>query len=475
MNFGSEESMMSKLRDPKKFLIYFKTISSKHANTITKKVFKNYIVGLNELNKIFKDFTTMKFVMKMKSEMDQEKIEEEDIFGKDDYSSAKRKDNLKNTRGIPIKTSSSNQMPNKINTFNSNSSNKDQENTYHRKNLSINSNNSNSSNNSKVNTNNNNNINRSSLIQPDNQQPYDLKPNSKVDLTIVGNKTLPNTNYIPPPNPNSINKPNENNLDPYNKTNNRNYIPLSPSVSTQSTPKNTIPFNRMSLNNSNTNSNSNSNSNSNHNEPFNLKQRIFDPRLIPNNQFPSNKKENEPFRSTGYTPTEVSENELNNSRRSSDNKIPIIESNFPKPRTNSTNLTDIYTDDLTDFPDLRINTQKKETPPFILEHKNGKKTPKNEMTSTTEQIINPPIEDSQQLLRKSDSKKNLTPKSLDFVPYNKAPKPTDLNIDKKSSFKFNEEFNKVAFTLIETPNYGNVSFIGQRFEKIELDEWRDDN
>lgn len=467
MNFGSEESMMSKLRDPKQFLIYFKTISSKHANTITKKVFDNYIKGLYELNKIFKDFTTMKFVMKMKSEMDQEREDEEDILGKDDYSSARKKDNLNNSRGVPVKTSSNNQIQNNINIPNSNESNKDKQIPYHKKNHSINSNNSNSSDNSKL-----NNIHkRSSLSLPDNKQlPNEIKPNSKVDLSTVGNKTLPTPNHLPPPNPNHINKPNEYNLGSNDKSHYPNSFPISQSASTQSTPKNTIPFNRMSLNNSNTNSNPNSNSN--HNEPFNLKQRIFEPRIIPNNQFPSNKKDIEPFRSYGFAPTDVSENELNNSRRSSDNKIPINESNLPKPRTNSRNLYDIFTDDLADFPDLKINSQKKETSPPIIE---PKKTPKNEMTYTNEQIISQPIENNQQFPKKSESKKNLAPRGLEFVPYNKVPKPTELNLDKKPSFKFNEEYNRIAFTLIETPNYGNVSFIGQRFEKIEIDEWREDN
>jgi hypothetical protein len=565
MNYGSgsDESFMSKLRDPKKFRIYFQTILNKQSVTITKKIFNNFASGFYELNKIFKDYLNMKFVMKMKSEMDQEKIEEEKIFGRDDYRSPKDKliggNNLNTPKGNILKNEIYNKAQPKKN-FNSNrDSKRDSENSLQNvtrdndfnnfKNLKNFSNNQIYLNkfmdNPLIDKNVKNKHMRTISDYPSASQSDVINiPPEKVPFNITKKISYPQEENIP--NKNNLNEkrnlgndkgkeqtyPNLN-LNSFNNNNN-NIKTLDSSFKTSLTKqspqsensnKNNPQLNsKLNHNDNNYNDkaentnatikttenteyqpgNRNTNNQNYNNTPINLKSKILDQIARPTD-FLFGKKENETIQSTSVTRTENSEYDLNNSRRTDYSKNLNINNNNNNNDINNLNnlnnisnlsnisknknekgdkndsksLKDILTDDLTDFPEIRLHSQKIENFPCNSDNKNMKKDHKNEIKLM--EVNNHPSSqkemDDKVTIKKNDSK-NLgqATQNFNFVPYDRKTKKHPENKPNKTTenLKNNSDKNFSVFTLIETPNYGTVSFIAQRFEKIELDQWRDD-
>jgi hypothetical protein len=79
-----EELRIHNIKDITHMKLYFESIFTKHFHTFTKKIYKSYVTGLLEFYKYFKDYQKLQFMMKMKSDMEGEKAEEEKLFARED-------------------------------------------------------------------------------------------------------------------------------------------------------------------------------------------------------------------------------------------------------------------------------------------------------------------------------------------------------------------------------------------------------
>jgi len=146
--------------------------------------------------------------------------------------------------------------------------------------------------------------------------------------------------------------------------------------------------------------------------------------------------------------------------------------NESKMSIDKENVNDNYS-----VPWLRFANEREN---FQMEEKKRQKSPKsNNDFRRSENDLFQQSENSPKVNNRNEPKNNPLWQSLDFVPLDrknlKQQEKVMNNMNLSNEENFTKKVTTVNHEIIKTPHYGTVSFIAQRFEKIDIDQWRVDD